>query len=68
MQKPEGIYVTIHCKELAVNHHGVLESVSDLVTKHLKKFITLSSLEAPVLVAGLGNWKSTHLHEKIVEI
>ena len=59
MQKPEGIYVTIHCKELAVNHQGVLESVSDLVTKHLKKFITLSSLEAPVLVAGLGNWKST---------
>lgn len=59
MQKPEGTYVTIHCQELGTNHHGVIASLTDLAAKHLQKFVCLSSQQAPVLVAGLGNWKST---------
>ncbi len=59
MQKPEGTYVTIYSNELAVNHHGMIETLTELLTKHLQKFIQLPSLQEPVLVAGLGNWKST---------
>ncbi len=59
MQKPEGVYVTIYSQELAVNHHGMIETLTALLTKHLQKFVHLSSLQDPVLVAGLGNWKST---------
>ena len=59
MQKPEGTYVTIQCKELATNHHGIIDSLSLLVARQLEKFIHLSSLQDPVLVVGLGNWKST---------
>ncbi len=59
MQKPEGTYVTIFSRELAANHYGILDSLVEVVTRHLNPFITLSSLNEPVLVAGLGNWKST---------
>ncbi len=59
MQKPEGTYVTIFSNELAVNHHGMLNTLTQLVAKHLQKFLPLHSLQEPVLVAGLGNWKST---------
>lgn len=59
MQKPEGTYVTIFSRELASNHYGILDSLVDVLSRHLSPFIHLSSLKEPVLVAGLGNWKST---------
>ena len=59
MQKPEGTYVTIYCKELSVNHHGIINSLTDLLTRHLQKFVQLPSLDDNVVVVGLGNWKST---------
>ena len=59
MQKPEGTYVTIFSRELACNHYGILDSLVDVTVRHLRQFIQLPSLNDPVLVAGLGNWKST---------
>lgn len=59
MQKPEGTYVTIFSRELAANHYGIMDSLVEVLSRHLNPFIKLSSLKEPVLVAGLGNWKST---------
>lgn len=59
MQKPIGTYVTIFAKELAVNHRGVQQDLTDLVIKYLSPFIQLPNLNDGVLVVGLGNWKST---------
>lgn len=59
MQKPEGTYVTIHSQELALNHRGVQQQLTELLVKYLQPFVQLPSLEDNVLVVGLGNWKST---------
>lgn len=59
MQKPEGTYVTIHSQELALNHRGVQQQLTQLLVKYLQPFVQLPSLEDNVLVVGLGNWKST---------
>ena len=59
MQKPQGTYVTIFSRELAVNHYGIQQQLTDLVAAQLQKFIQLSSLQDTVLIVGLGNWKST---------
>ena len=59
MQKPPGTYVTIFCNELAANHRGVQRMLTELTARQLQKFVQHLAPQEGVLVAGLGNWKST---------
>lgn len=59
MQKPIGTYVTIFTEALRVNHHGVHQTLADLLAQHLHPFIAELNEDDCVLVAGLGNWNAT---------
>ena len=59
MQKPEGTYITIYSKELATNHRGIQQELTQILCRYLQPFIQLPALSDCVLVVGLGNWNST---------
>lgn len=59
MQKPIGTYVTIFTEALAMNHHGIHQTLAALTAKYLAPFVESMEDKDCVLVAGLGNWKST---------
>lgn len=59
MQKPIGTYVTIFTDALGINHHGVHDTLADIVTQQLSPFLAHLQQEDCVLVVGLGNQNAT---------
>ena len=59
MQKPMGTYVTIYTEALNLNHHGVHNTLAEVVTQHLAPFTSQIGKADCVLVVGLGNWNAT---------
>lgn len=59
MQKPLGTYITITSDSFTLNNHSVHQQMVQIVAKQLQKVIQLDQLSDPVLIIGLGNWKST---------
>ncbi len=59
MQKPIGTYVTIFTEALNINHHGVHQTLADVVAQHLHPFLQSIGERDCVLIAGLGNWNAT---------
>lgn len=59
MQKPIGTYVTIFTEGFGINHHGVHETLAEVVAQQLLPFVSQLQPNDCVLIAGLGNWNAT---------
>jgi spore protease len=59
MGKPVGKYITIEAPVIRENNPAAHREVAEVLAEQLKKMLNNLSMEANVLVVGLGNWNAT---------